>query len=207
MLKFSFSEGVSCWINEEHRDIKKGLHKRCRFFNVSGKARQWLKFCCLKALDYFQEDGEMESRVCHKEQQNETMVCLAIWAGVQRNWNYCKVSYFSWSQKHSRNVGSPNSSLQAACIITTYCQNSGFISTTEPGVCICIPSVTLHPRSEVSQFAKWSRLIIIHKKWLKSDSHMSPGKDNPGDVNEEGEKITLRKSSPSFQQFWWCAFP
>lgn len=65
-------------MNEEFRGIKNRLHEKCRFLNVGGKARQRLTFCCLKALDYFQEDGAMENSVCSKEQQNETMVCLAV---------------------------------------------------------------------------------------------------------------------------------
>lgn len=86
--------------------------------------------------------------------------------------------------------------------------NSGFISTTEPGACICIPSVTLHPRGEGSRFAKWSRLIIIHRKRLKSDSHMSPGKDNSGDVNGGGGgRNHFGENFPKFSAVLVMCFP
>lgn len=68
-------------MNEEHSGIKKRLHEKCRFLNVSGKAREWLKFCCLRVLDYFQRMEQWRA-VCHKERQNEIVVCLAVQAGM-----------------------------------------------------------------------------------------------------------------------------
>lgn len=46
------------------------------------QGKRVVKILLLKSAGLFPEDGAMESRVCHKERQNEIVVCLAVRAGM-----------------------------------------------------------------------------------------------------------------------------
>lgn len=97
------------------------------------------------------------------------------------------------------------SSLQAACIIITYCQTLGLLAlqSQEHAFVSLLPHCMHGVKSHSLQ---WSRLIIIDEKWLKSHSHVSPGKDSPGDVNEGG-KNHFRGNSPKFSGVLMVCFP